>query len=51
MAIDLREDLIRARLPATERVEIADSQVPGLRIRLSGSVGTWSLMLKIKGKV
>lgn len=51
MALDLREDIIRARLPVTERVELADSGVPGLRLRLMGTTGVWSLMIKIHGKM
>ena len=46
----LTDALIKRRLPAIERVELADSDVPGLRIRLSGKHGQWSYMGRVAGQ-
>jgi integrase len=45
----LSEQLIKRKLPAKKRLEFADSDVPGLRIRLSGRTGQWSFMGRVVG--
>ena len=46
----LTDSLIKHRLPSLERVELADADVPGLRLRLSGKRAQWSYMGRVHGQ-
>ncbi len=45
----LTDNYLRSLLPAQTRIEKTDDLAPGLRIRLSGSTGKWSVMGYING--
>ncbi len=49
MQVKLTEQLIKRRLPSKNRVELADTDVPGLRIRLFGKAAKWSYMGRVNG--
>ena len=49
MQMKLTEQLIKRRLPSKDRVELADADVPGLRLRLSGKAAKWSYMGRVSG--